>query len=65
MTAGTKFLICAAALTLACAPAQAVELDPIFAPWNSAETPGCAIGIQDGDSRTLAAFGSADLEGAR
>ena len=59
-----RFLGCAAfaALAATTATASAANLDLIFAPWNSMATPGCAIGIQQGGERVLAAFGAANLE---
>jgi CubicO group peptidase (beta-lactamase class C family) len=64
MKSWSHYLGCAAvaALVMGVASAQALELEPIFAPWNSRTTPGCSIGIQQGAQRTLAAFGATDLE---
>lgn len=46
------------------APADAAtQVDAIFADWNSAETPGCAVGVaQDGLTVLAQAWGMANLE---
>jgi CubicO group peptidase (beta-lactamase class C family) len=56
----------ATAAISAAAPAQERNPDqllgPIFAPWASDRTPGCAVGIkQDGRPAVLRAYGMADL----
>jgi CubicO group peptidase (beta-lactamase class C family) len=58
----------AAALALVSVPAQAqpdpgVRVDSLFAAWNSAESPGCAIGVSQNGRTVLArAYGEANLE---
>ncbi len=42
---------------------QSASLDRIFAPWNSADSPGCAVGVSRRGSPVLErAYGMADLE---
>ena len=55
------------ALMLAAAPVGAQSgpegVDAVFAAWNSAETPGCAVGVaKHGRTILERAYGSADLE---
>ncbi len=39
------------------------KLDEVFTPWDSSETPGCAVGVmRDGDLLVQKAYGMADLE---
>lgn len=41
----------------------APDLDPIFAQWNSADTPGCVVGVERaGGDVLIRAYGMADLE---
>jgi len=44
-------------------PEKVVEVDQIFARWDSAETPGCVVGVSEGNDVVLSrAYGMADLE---
>jgi CubicO group peptidase (beta-lactamase class C family) len=51
-------------LLLSHAPADAAQqVDAVFAPWSSLESPGCAVGVaQDGLVVLSRAYGMADLE---
>ncbi len=54
-------VLCSAAMPFG---AAAADIDSLFKAYN-AETPGCAVGVsRDGQSATLRAYGSADLEHA-
>ncbi len=51
--------------TMSLSPGQVVRIDSVFRRWNSAATPGCALGIyHDGQIVYEKAFGMADLERA-
>src|SRR5215210_1140990 len=60
-------LLLATALFPVCLTAQAPDLTPVvnrvFARWDSATGPGCAVGVdREGSPRFTRAFGEADLE---
>jgi len=63
----TRYLVLAP-LALFAAPAAAqpdpaVRVDSLFAAWNKAESPGCAVGVsQNGRTVLSRAYGSANLE---
>jgi CubicO group peptidase (beta-lactamase class C family) len=38
------------------------KIDAIFAPWAGAQSPGCAISVEDHGKTTVRTYGSADLE---
>src|SRR5262245_49193317 len=59
----TALAVSVPALRSAQAPEVGARVDAIFARWNSATTPGCAVGAAVGGQPVLAkAYGMADLE---
>jgi CubicO group peptidase (beta-lactamase class C family) len=62
--------VCALVAAPAVVGAQPVDLaslaDRVFAPWNRADAPGCAVGVaRGGRTALLAGYGMADLESQR